>query len=265
MFSLFNLFVIIFIFFVSYSAWKSKSLNLSGSIGAVVVGLSIYIGFSWEGLVILGCFFGSSSYVSKYKAKLKSSILNIIEKGEQRDIFQVAANGGVAALMGISTLLFPSYHEVFLIGFCVSLASATSDTWASEVGTLSSRDPRMLFTLRRVPKGTSGAISSLGTFAGLIGAIFISIFSVLLFSMSAYLIFFITCMGFLGNIFDTILGQTIQNKYYCPLCKKITEKQIHCFTKGEKINKYSFLNNDSVNFLSIAFTTIFAILISLYI
>lgn len=250
-----------FIVLISLSSWRSKSLTLSGAVGAIFVGIFIYGGFSWKGLVLLGCFFGSSSYVSKYKAKLKSNVIDIIEKGEQRDIVQVAANGGIPAILGLLTILFPDFAEVLLIGFCVSLAAATSDTWASEIGTLSKKDPRMLFTLKKVPKGTSGAVSSLGTSAGLVGALFISIVSILLFSLSPHFLLFITLMGFLGNMFDTILGATIQTKYTCPICHKITEKQVHCRVKGEKLNRYSFLTNDSVNISSIVLATLLSLLI----
>jgi uncharacterized membrane protein len=52
------------------------------------------------------------------------------------------------------------------------------------------------------------------------------------------------------------MGQTIQNKYKCSNCGKVTEKQVHCSKRGIKFAKYSFLNNDAVNFLSIAISTI---------
>ncbi len=249
-----------FIVLISLSSWRSKSLTLSGAIGAMFVGIFIYSGFSWQGLVLLGCFFGSSSYVSKYKAKLKTNVMDIIEKGDQRDIVQVIANGGIPASLGLLTLFLPSFEDVFLIGFCVSLAAATSDTWASEIGTLSKKDPRMLFTLKTVPRGTSGAVSSLGTSAGLLGAMFISGVSILLFSLSPNFFLYIIFMGFLGNIFDTILGQTIQIKYCCSACQKITEKQVHCRVKGEKLHRYSFLTNDSVNISSIMLATLLSIL-----
>lgn len=250
---------ILVILFLSYAAWKRKSLTVSGMIGAFLVGTAIFIGFSWEGLFILGCFFIGSTFLGKLKAKKKKELEDIVEKGNQRDIYQVLANGGVSAVIAIISFFTKDVSMSVL--FTVSLAVANSDTWASEVGTLSKRKPRMLLTLKKVERGTSGAVSLLGTFAGLMGAFFISVLAGYLFSFSMTMIFIITVFGFLGNIFDTLLGQTIQIKYKCKICNKITEKRNHCHSYGMKTKGYLFLNNDSVNFLSILLTTFIAYLI----
>lgn len=247
---------LLFILFLSYSAWKMKSLSTSGMVGAFLVGSAIFIGFSWEGLILLGCFFVSSSVLGKVKAKRKVDLGDILVKGDQRDIIQVMANGGIPAVVAIIYFFTKDVNStIFIILFTVSLAAATSDTWASEVGTLSRSKPRMLLTLRKVETGTSGAVSVLGTFAGIAGALFFSAIASITFPLSIKMVVYITIFGFLGNIFDTLLGQTVQIKYKCVVCHKLTEKRMHCQTYGAKTKGYLFLNNDSVNFLSILFTT----------
>ena len=96
-------------------------------------------------------------------------------KGDTRDYAQVLANGGVPALF--SLLYLVTDNPLALLAFAVSLASANADTWASEIGVLSSRDPVLLFSRKKVPKGTSGAVSALGTFAGLSGSFTIALAS----------------------------------------------------------------------------------------
>ena len=54
-----------------------------------------------------------------------------------------------------------------------------SDTVASEIGKAWGRRTWLVPTLRRVPPGTSGAISAQGTAAGLLGAFPIVIFALL--------------------------------------------------------------------------------------
>ncbi|APH04384.1 DUF92 domain-containing protein [Bacillus weihaiensis] len=241
-------------------AWKVNTLTFGGAIGASVVGIGIYLGFGSEGFIILGCFFVTSTAFGKLKSK--EMIEDITEKGDRRDIIQVFANGGIPAILGFLTILFPSAMDILTTGFCVSLGVATSDTWASELGVYSKGKPRMVFTLKEVEKGTSGAISILGTCAGLLGAFFIAILAFLTFDLSFSAIMVITCFSFLGNILDTILGELLQNKYRCRICERVTEKKIHCQQEAEKVRRMTFLTNDMVNITSITLATGMAVLFS---
>lgn len=246
---------ILFILLISIAGYKLKSLTRSGAIGAIAVGLLIYSGFSLKGLLLLGCFFGSSSLLSKFQGHKKSNLQDMLEKGDRRDIVQVMANGGVPAILGLFYSTSQNIDQAILLGFCISIAAANADTWASEIGTLSRQKPRLLLTLKKVERGTSGAVSLLGTSAAFAGAAFISIIAGFLFSLSLFSMFIIISFGFIGNIIDTLLGQTIQIKYKCKICEKLTEKQNHCGERGIRNTKYSFLDNDAVNFLSIFLAT----------
>ena len=258
-----ELIVVCFIIAIaSVMGWKAKSITKDGAIAAFIVGLLIYLGFSYQGLFLLGCFFCSSSFFSKYQNKRKRIAADILEKGEQRDIIQVFANGGVPAFLGFIYSFGFISQQTALVCFCISLAAANADTWASEIGTMSKKEPRLLLTMKKVPRGTSGAVSILGTTAAIGGALFIAFISYLLFSLSLVWVVYIALFGFLGNLLDTIIGQTVQVKYKCTYCGKITEKQNHCNFKGVKISKYSFLNNDAVNFISIILATSLGFLLS---
>ena len=254
-------FGILFIIFLSYAAWKSKSLTKSGMIGAMLVGSVIYIGFSWQGLFLLGCFFVTSNLWGRIKSKQKESLHDLLKKQDQRDIIQVFANGGIPASIAIISLVNPGDFIEYTILFSIALAAANSDTWASEIGTLSKGQPRMLLTFKKVERGTSGAVSILGTIAGLAGSCFIALTAVFLFDLSFSHLIIICMFGFLGNIIDTLLGQTVQVKYTCSVCYKVTEKNIHCQHQGLKTSKFSFLDNDAVNILSIVLSTSIALLI----
>nr|WP_284521650.1 DUF92 domain-containing protein [Cytobacillus pseudoceanisediminis] len=116
----------------------------------------------------------------------------------------MAANGGIAAIASIIHLLIPS--PVWLIAFLIGLAAANSDTWASEIGSLSQKPPISLRTWKPAETGTSGAVSILGTIAALSGSFTIALLSFMLFSVSLYEVMLIGIFGFAGNLIDSILG-----------------------------------------------------------
>ncbi|MGG3798125.1 DUF92 domain-containing protein [Metabacillus fastidiosus] len=257
---MFDILALLLLFLASLLGWRWRTLSLSGAVAAFIVGSIIYIGFSVKGLILLAVFFVSSSFFSKYKKEEKVSLNEIVAKGDRRDWLQVLANAGVPSLTSLLFVL--TKDPVYILAFGTSIAAANSDTWASEIGVLSKSKPFMLLTLKRVEKGTSGAVSLLGTFAALGGAAIIAVSAWFLLPISFHEMIFILLFGFLGNIIDTILGNSFQNKYECTSCSKITERKVHCGSTGKKISRYSFLNNDFVNLLSIILATIGILAIS---
>lgn len=228
--------------------YSFRFLTISGSIAAASVGILTMLGLHIQGLFLLGVFFVTSSCWSKYKRLQKNKVEERHAKGSQRDWQQVVANGGGAAVA--SLLYYFSSEPVWIYMFSIVIASSNSDTWASEIGTLSKKAPISIRTLSIVEKGTSGAISILGTFAGISGALLIALLAFFLFDLSYELAFFSFVFGLLGNIVDTILGAYFQASYQCTQCHMETEKTIHCGHKTKKTRGFSFLNNDLVNFLS---------------
>ena len=53
-----------------------------------------------------------------------------------------------------------------------------------------------------------------------------------------------------GIIIDSIIGATIQARYYCDECKKFTELQIHHEKNSRLISGFGFVDNNIVNLLS---------------
>ncbi|UZW67476.1 DUF92 domain-containing protein [Priestia flexa] len=253
---LINSFLIyVIICFVSFIGYVLRVLSRSGAIMAAAVGISIYIGFELKGLLLLGMFFGTSTFFSQYKKVKKKLVEEKVAKHDQRDHIQVAANGGVAAL---SALLFFSFEShVFLMMFAVSLAAANADTWASEIGVLSKKKPVFILTFKQVDPGTSGAISILGTAASIGGSLIIAATAFYAFpELSIIECLFISMFGFLGNLIDTFLGATIQLRYRCSVCFLQTEKEQHCGIPTLYEKGWNYCNNDAVNLLSVMFATI---------
>jgi uncharacterized protein (TIGR00297 family) len=249
--------IVAVIIMTGITGYRVKSLTTSGALAAFLVGLAVYAGFGAKGLFLLGFFFATSSFWSNYKSAAKRNLEEKLAKGATRDWRQVFANGGQAAVFSI---LYFFYQDSFLLlGFLVSLASANSDTWASEIGSLSKRDPIYIRTFRRVDRGTSGAVSLLGSSAALLGALTISVVGYFLFKLdllAGALVFF---FGYVGNVIDTLFGAFYQQVYVCRECNIETEKKVHCGQPTRQIKGIMLMDNDMVNFLSGLVAAILAI------
>ncbi|MEH7303973.1 DUF92 domain-containing protein [Neobacillus drentensis] len=253
--------IIIFILLTAAAGYYVNSLTRSGAFSAIIVGLAVYLGFGVNGLYLLGAFFASSSVWSKYKSSAKNIIEEKLAKGATRDWRQVAANGGAAGLFSVIHYFDP--NMIWLIGFLVCLSSANSDTWASEIGSLSKQAPLYIRTFKRVEKGTSGAISFLGSAASLAGSLLIAIIGCWLFHLDLFVTSLVFLFGYLGNVIDTLVGAFYQQVYVCRECGIETEKRRHCHLTTTRIKGLNFVDNDMVNFLSGFVAALMAIIVFL--
>ncbi|MBM7693300.1 uncharacterized protein (TIGR00297 family) [Peribacillus deserti] len=252
---MFNSIIFLIIILTAWAGWKQKFLTGSGAFASVLVGIAVAAGFGWKGLLILGCFFASSSFWSKFKNTVKKPIDEKLMKGSQRDWYQVLANGGTSAVIAVIHFFQP--EDVTLILFLVSIAAANSDTWASELGVLSKARPVSILSFKRVDKGTSGAVSIFGTFSALMASFFIACVSAIIFGVASIsFLIIITGFGFLGSMYDTLIGALLQPEYKCLECGLQTEKIVHCHQKTQKIKGTKLLNNDLVNVFSIILSVI---------
>lgn len=233
--------------------WR-KSLSPSGVAGAVLLGTAIFGfgGWAWGLLLIL--FFVSSSVLSHFRAGAKEPLAEKFDKGGRRDLGQALANGGWGALLAVASWLWPS--PLWFAAFVGAMAAVNADTWATEIGFMASRLPRLITTWKRVPVGTSGGVSLLGTSASLAGAAFIGAFAALfawLAAMPAPWAYLLVgaFSGLAGSLVDSLLGATVQGIYYCPACEKETERRVHrCGAATQSLRGWPPLTNDWVNFLA---------------
>lgn len=236
---------------IGFLAYRAKALSLSGAWGATLTGGLIFGlgGIPWA--VLLLTFFISSSVLSRLFSRSKAGLGEKFSKGSQRDIGQVLANGGLGALLALLFAFFP--HQDWLwISFAGTMAAVNADTWATELGVLSRRSPRLITSGRLVERGASGGVTLVGYLAALAGAVLIGLGAVL-FSpdlLAWKLMLVIVLAGLAGSTFDSFLGATVQAIYYCPACQKETERHpLHrCGAQTSLTRGWSWLNNDLVNF-----------------
>jgi len=240
---------------VAFLAHRRRSLNKSGVAGAIITGTTTVGLGGWSWGLSLIFFFVSSSLLSHFRERDKAALAeDKFSKGSERDIAQVMANGGVATLLtlGYRFGVSPTFRSACEAGYIGAFATATADTWATELGTLSTQSPRLITTGKRTVPGTSGGVTLLGTSVAAVGAAALGLFYALI-ARQRYMRFTLIALvsGLLGSLCDSFLGATVQAMYYCPVCKKETERRVHgCGTPTVPLRGVSWLNNDAVNFLA---------------
>jgi uncharacterized protein (TIGR00297 family) len=235
---------------IAWAANRAHSLSRSGAWGAVLVGTVIFGLGGWKWAVLLLAFFISSSALTHLFGSRKASLIEKFEKGGQRDIGQVLANGWTACLFAGFHFFYPGASWTWL-GFAAALAAVNADTWSTELGVLNPSRPRMITSWKPVEKGTSGAISLLGSLSAGGGAALIACLAGWLGPAGRFwpIVAGITVAGVVGAFFDSFLGATVQAIYHCPRCQKETERHPRhtCGTETTQVRGWKWLDNDLVN------------------
>ena len=235
---------------IALVARRAGALSTAGAVAATAVGTAaVAAGWRWGALLVV--YFVTSSLLSRAGAAEKATRTGgVVEKGGARDAVQVLANGGVFALCAVLAVLVGAPADARLaVAALGALAAATADTWATEVGTLLGGTPRSLLTLRRVPPGTSGAVSVAGTVAMIAGALFIALLARGLSLPGATSV--VAIGGSAGAVADTLVGATIQERRWCDACALATERRVHdCGAATRLAGGLAWMDNDAVNLLA---------------
>ncbi|MBL9105289.1 MAG: DUF92 domain-containing protein [Myxococcales bacterium] len=231
---------------VALLARRRGSLTTGGAAAAVVVGAPIFAAGAGLFLGLLG-FFVTSSALGRVGAARKAGLRRDYEKGDERDAGQVFANGGVAAACAAIQCAWPGVDLVpAIVG---ALATANADTWATELGPLSTRAPYSLRTLRAAPAGTSGAVSGLGLAASAAGGALVGglVGLVAPGAWAGWLGLGAAC-GAAGSLVDSALGAGVQAGYRCPACARACEASPHaCGAIAAHVRGLRWFGNDAVN------------------
>ncbi|MGA7159735.1 MAG: DUF92 domain-containing protein [Bacteroidota bacterium] len=225
-----------------------RFLTLSGAIATFFLAAVIFGLGGWQWSIPIVTFFVSSSLLSKFGKKRKAQFELMFEKTDARDAGQVAANGGIAGIVMLCSYFFPAYHQWYFL-YVASLAAVTADTWGTEIGLLAKSSPRSIISLKKVEAGTSGAVTPAGIVGGACGALFITSSGIFWITARTVVLAFtmIIFSGMFGAFLDSLLGATVQAKYRCGVCGKITERKLHCESPTTLVGGVRWIDNDIVN------------------
>lgn len=187
-------------------AFARQKIDSSAVFASGVVGVAVmfFLLEYWTVIYVVLAFFALGNVITKYRHKVKEEYRVAEGVRSYRNVF---GNGGAAIVF--SLLYFFTQSPVFLLGVVGAMATATADTFATEVGQVHEKNPRLITTMQRVEVGCSGAVSKHGLLAALGGAVTISSIPVLL-GYPPSILFIGAAAGFIGCLIDSLIGATIE-------------------------------------------------------
>lgn len=214
----------------------TKKLTVAAALCGGVIGILIFAGAGFVGLIMLAAFFVLGTAATAWQINTKEKA-QIAEKNEgQRTIGQVFANAGLAAILSAIAILFPEYAVVLILMIAASFSSATADTLSSELGNIYGSKYYNVLTLKKDEKGLDGVVSVEGTLCGIAGSIIVACIYSISIGFTIHFVW-IVIAGTIGNLTDSIIGATLE--------------------------RANIIKNNSVNFLNTLVGAVVALLLSL--
>lgn len=202
-------------------AWfaPKKLLTPAGFFHAWLLGVLIWGTIGWPGYVVVMFYFLVGSGVTRIGMEQKEAE-GIAEKRSgargPENVWGSALTGALCAL-GVGMInwgfLVPSFGSLLLLGYVASFSTKLSDTCASEVGKAYGKRTFLITTLQPVPRGTEGAVSLEGTFAGVLASVAIAILGWGVGLISPLGIAWCILAAFIATNLESVIGATLQSQY----------------------------------------------------
>jgi uncharacterized protein (TIGR00297 family) len=212
--------VIITAAFATLARWV-RGVSFGGAIAGAAVCFLLYAGAGAGAFAALVSVFALTWISTRFGYRRKEK-LGTAEKLDGRTALQVLANLAIAAgCAGLSA--FSARKAVLLLAVSAALSEAVADTVSSELGQAQSANARLITTWDKVPAGTDGGVSWVGTFTGIVAAGVVSLVCVVTGLVPIRWLGISIVAAAAGMIADSFLGALLERR--------------------------KLLNNDAVNFL----------------
>ena len=203
-------FIIIVVAGIGYAINRNK-LTVPAAITGAAVATLLFVGAGYVGFVMMTFFFMLGTLATSHKKNIKKQLGISEENKGRRTIGQVLANAGVAGLSGLLMLMDAQHKELYLLMIASAFSSATADTISSELGSVYGSKFYNILTFKKDQRGLNGVVSLEGTLAGVLGSIMIALVFVC-FQQFDNRFIVIVVAGTAGNIMDSLLGATLENR-----------------------------------------------------
>jgi uncharacterized protein (TIGR00297 family) len=194
---------------VAAAGYRANTVTTSGAAGRTVLGTIVLVCAGWAGWTLLLATFACAVVSSRLGLRRKLLLGIAEERGGRRGVGNAIANTAVAAVAAILSVMTYA-HDPALLALVAALAAAGSDTVASEIGKAYGGATFLVSTARRVPPGTPGAMSVVGTLAGLASAALLAGTGAVLGLIAAGTVPVVVAGATVGALAESIMGATLE-------------------------------------------------------
>lgn len=192
-------------------AWAIGGVSISGAIAGALVGVLILACAGWPAWWLLGSTFLVTTIATKLGASRKSAMGIAEPKRGRRGAGGIVANTAVAAIAALLIAADPAAPTPRMM-LAAALITAGSDSVASEIGKAWGRTTRVIWTGRRVPPGTDGAVSMTGTMAGMLSSFALSGAAAALALLNARAVASVALASVVASLLEGILAVTLERR-----------------------------------------------------
>ncbi|VFQ84181.1 unnamed protein product [Cuscuta campestris] len=220
-----------------------SGLSLSGAASSFLLGTLTWRAFGPSGFLLAAAYFILGTAATKVKIAEKEA-QGIAEKRKGRrgpgSVIGSSAAACVCALLSINGVAGAAFSRLWELGFVACFCTKLSDTVSSEIGKAFGKTTYLVTTLKTVPRGTEGAVSVEGTFAGLIASILLASIACITGQINRPEVAICVLASQIANFGESLIGAAFQGK-----------------------EGFGWLNNDAVNVINISMGSILAIVMRL--
>ena len=239
--------------FILIAAYYFHAVTFWALQAATLLGVALFVFGGWLSFAALVLFFLLGSAASPIGKNKKENARALHDRRGPRCVAQVAANG-------LPPLIFAAlYHSAgvntYLLAVLGCFAAAAADTFSSEIGMLSNKEPFSILSFKPIQRGISGGVTLLGFIGAALGAFVVSIIALPTFGIQGMLVVF--AVGFAGSLIDSVLGAAFQAKYKAKsedtegCAEQLTECKNLDGKPFELAQGIRWVNNDVVNFIAV--------------
>lgn len=217
-----------------------SGLSLSGTAAAFLLGTLTWRAFGSSGFLLVATYYVVGTAATKVKMAQKEAD-GVAEKRKGRrgpgSVIGSSVAGCICAFLSISGVGGEAFARLWELGFVASFCTKLNDTVSSEIGKAYGKTTYLVTTFKIVPRGTEGAVSIEGTFAGLLASAFLASVGFLMGEINIREGIICVIASQIANVGESIIGAALQEK-----------------------EGFRWLNNDVANIINISLGSILAVL-----
>jgi len=200
--------IYVFALALGVGAYRMKAADAEAVLSMVIICLLVIFFADIFWFLLLLSFYLLGSGFTRYKYARKQELRIAQSRGGVRGYKNVYSNSLIPLALAVFYGVYGS--DLFVFAFLGSVATATGDTLASEIGETARSIPRMITTFRKVEPGVDGGVTLLGEASSVFGSLFTGVLAVATGMVGYDGLASAVLGGFLGTNFDSLLGATLQ-------------------------------------------------------